>query len=64
MRLEAIPTVTDRLLELPHPPFGYHGIVSPVYFADLPEFSARMAGDTHGKIAGEWDLEVFMRGVS
>ena len=49
--------MTDSLLEFSHPSFRYHGVISPVYFADLPELSACVAGDTHSKIAGERDLK-------
>lgn len=51
------PALTDRLLELPHPPFRHHGIISSVYFADLPELSTCITGNTHGQIAREWDLK-------
>jgi len=57
VRLKAVPAVTDRLLELPHPSFRNHGVISPVYFAELPELSPCVAGDTHSKITGERDLK-------
>ena len=49
--------MTDGLLELPHPSFRDHRIISSVYFANLPELSACIAGDPHSKIASEGHLK-------